>query len=470
MTKDTAREVVRSLPAVDRLLNTAALKELAGRVPRSTVVTAVRQTLDELRNRVLDGPMPTAEDLSPKRIADQARDLALRLSSPSLRKAINGTGVILHTGLGRAVLPEATLAALNAVAAGHSNLETNLETGGRGSRDIHFSKLLAELCGAEAGFAVNNNAAAVMLALNTLANGKEVIVSRGQLVEIGGSFRLPDIMARSGARLVEVGTTNHTRLDDYEAAISDQTALILRVHTSNFRIVGFTSEVPIGDLVQLGRRCNIPVAEDLGSGALVDVTRFGLRGEPLVQDSVKAGADVVMFSGDKLLGGPQAGLIVGRGQVVGAMAGNPMARALRIDKLTVAALESTLRLYTDPETLQSAVPTLRFISRSLADINRSATRLRRAITRVAADRAGAEVTDGLSEIGGGSLPGEHLPTKLLAISSVRMSAADLAKAFRMAEPPIFGRVADDRFLLDLRTIEDNEIQHIVRAAEEIFRP
>jgi len=469
MAENTRREIVRSLPAVDRLLDNPALKELAGKVPRGTIVSAVRQTLDELRARILDGWAPTAEDLSPKRIADEARALALRLNSPSLRKAINGTGVILHTGLGRAVLPEAALAALNAVAAGYSNLETDRETGGRGSRDVHFSRLLADLCGAEAGFAVNNNAAAVLLALNTLANGREVVVSRGQMVEIGGSFRLPDIMARAGARLVEVGTTNRTRLDDYETAISDQTALILRVHTSNFRIVGFTSEVPIGELAQLGQRCNIPVVEDLGSGALVDMTRFGLRGEPLVQDSVKAGADAVMFSGDKLLGGPQAGLIVGRRGIVEAMAGNPLARALRIDKLTIAALESTLRLHTDPEALLSTIPTLRFICRPLEDINRSAGRLRQAIIKVAADRAQVEVMDGLSEIGGGSLPGEHLPTKLLAISSPLIHAADLAMAFRMAEPPIFGRVGDGRFLLDVRTIGRDEIPYIARAAGQIFR-
>ena len=469
MAKDTRRDIVRNLPAVEKLLNTPVLKELAGIVPRGTIVSAVRQTLDRLRAKILDGWAPTADDISSERIADQARKLALHLDSPSLRKAINGTGIVLHTGLGRAVLPEAALAALNAVAAGHSNLETDLETGGRGSRDVHFGRLLADICGAEAGFAVNNNAAAVLLALNTLANGKEAIVSRGQLVEIGGSFRLPDIMARSGARLVEVGTTNHTRLDDYEAAISDQTALILRVYTSNFRIVGFTSEVPIRDLVQLGRRYNIPVAEDLGSGALVDMARFGLKGEPLVQDSIKAGADVVTFSGDKLLGGPQAGLVVGRREIVDAMAGNPLARALRVDKLTIAALESTLRLYADPETLFSAVPTLRFIGRPLKDVHRSAGRLQRAIAKVAADRARVEVADGFSEVGGGSLPGEHLPTKLLAISSPSVDAADLARAFRMAEPPIFGRVGDGRFLLDLRTIGDDEIPNIVRAAEEIFR-
>jgi len=467
MAKNIQHDMVRSLPAVDRLLSEPSLGDLAGKMPRYIVVRAARETLDEFRARILSGESPASDDLSPGRMAARARELALHLSRPSLRSAINATGVVLHTGLGRAALPEAAREALNAVASGHSNLETDLETGSRGSRHVHFAKLLADLSGAEAGFAVNNNAAAVVLALNTLADDREAIVSRGQLIEIGGSFRLPDIMARAGAHLVEVGTTNRTRISDYEAAISDQTALILRVHTSNFRIVGFTEEVPIGHLVELGRRHGIPVMDDLGSGSLVDMTQFGLRSEPLVQESVRAGADVVTFSGDKLLGGPQAGLIVGRREVVDAMAANPLARALRIGKLTVAALESTLRLYTDPDTVSTSIPALRFIARSVKDISRAAGRLKRAIARRAGGKLQAEVIDGVSEIGGGSLPGEHLPTKLVAISSAAMDPMDLAQAFRMAEPPVFGRVGDGRFLLDLRTVRDDEIPAIVRAAQQI---
>jgi L-seryl-tRNA(Ser) seleniumtransferase len=468
MAKDTRHDMVRQLPSVDRLLGERRLKELSGGISRSVVVQAARQTIDALRAKILDGWTPPPEELSADRIAAEASALALKLSMPSIRRVINATGIVLHTGLGRAVLPEAARKALEAVASGHSNLEIDMDTGARGSRRTHYSRLLADLCGAEAGFAVNNNAGAVLLALNTLADGREVIVSRGQLIEIGGSFRLPDIMARAGARLVEVGTTNRTRIGDYEAAITDETALLLRAHPSNFRVVGFTEDVPIRELVPLGRRYGIPIMEDVGSGALVDMSQFGLQGEPLVQDSIKAGADVVTFSGDKLLGGPQAGLIVGRKDIVDSMAKNPLARALRVDKLTVAALESTLKLYADPETLPSAIPTLRYITRLPADIERAARRLRRLVLKQCRHRVNMQIIDGFSEVGGGSLPGERLPTRLLALSSSGISAMEIARAFRMAEPPVIGRVGEDRCLLDLRTVEDEEIPQIARAAVQIF--
>ncbi|MGB9589170.1 MAG: L-seryl-tRNA(Sec) selenium transferase, partial [Armatimonadota bacterium] len=323
MSEHLRQQLVRSLPAVDKLLNTPPLLELeAQQVPRNALVMAAREVIDELRSQILTSAMPSEDELRLERIAEMARKRALLLISSSLRRVVNATGIILHTGLGRAVLPETARKALELVASGHSNVELDLETGGRGSRDAHFSGLLAALCGAESAIAVNNNAAAVMLALNTLAAGREVIVSRGQLIEIGGSFRLPEIMARAGVRLVEVGTTNHTRLSDYEAAITDETALLLRVHTSNYRILGFASEVPLKDLAELGRRYDIPVMEDAGSGSLIDLTSFGLHGEPLIQDSVKAGANIVTFSGDKLLGGPQCGLIVGCREMVEAMARN----------------------------------------------------------------------------------------------------------------------------------------------------
>lgn len=472
MTKNTQRNIVRKLPAVDRLLSEQPLKDLMREVPRNIVVNAARQTLDGLRARILGGWTPASGDLSPAQIADQVRELALHINAPSLRRAINATGIVLHTGLGRAMLPDAARKALDAVASGHSNLEIDLETGARGSRNSHFNELLADLCGAEAAFAVNNNAAAVLLALNTLAAGKEVVVSRGQLVEIGGSFRLPDIMVRAGARLVEVGTTNRTRISDYEAAISDETALILCVHTSNFRIIGFTEEVSIKQLVELGGHLSVPVMHDVGSGSLVDMTQFGLRGEPLVQDSVQAGADVVTFSGDKLLGGPQAGLVVGRREIVDTMAANPLARALRIDKLTAAALEGTLKLYADPEMLAATIPTFKSITRPVEDIGRAARRLKRLLAKALPEEIRIEVVDGFSEVGGGSLPGERLPTKLVAVSSDRAGTAspmDLARAFRMAEPPIFGRVGEGRLLLDMRTVLDGEIPDIVRTARQILQ-
>ena len=469
MADDAKRSTMRKLPPVDRLLQESAVRDLEGAIPHSVILKAARETVDDLRDRIKGGWTPDPDDLSPQYLASRIRDRAVRMNAPSLRKAINATGVILHTGLGRAVLPDAARNALMEIAAGHSNLELDLETGARGSRRRHYAELLAEICGAEAGFAVNNNAAAVFLALNTLARGREVIISRGHLVEIGGSFRLPDIMARADARLVEVGTTNRTRISDYEQAISEDSALILRVHPSNFRIVGYAEEAPLADLVELGRRHGIPVMDDVGSGALLDMTRFGLQGEPVVQESVKAGADVVTFSGDKLLGGPQAGLIVGTREVVDDLASNPLARALRVGKLTIAALESTLKLYADPESAIESIPTLRSIAKPIREINRAALRLKRLLTQAGIT---VEVVDGVSEVGGGSLPGQTLPTKLVSITAdvIRFPHPnDLARAFRSADPPILGRVADDRFLLDLRTVDDSEIPAIVRVARQILQ-
>jgi L-seryl-tRNA(Ser) seleniumtransferase len=471
MSENARRSAMRGLPAVDRILSQQPIRELEGQVPHSIVLNAARLTLDDVRARIMEGNAPGAEDLSPERIAHRARELALHLNRPSLHRVINGTGVVLHTGLGRAVLPEAAVSELLGAASGHSNLEIDLQTGGRGSRKSHYAQLLAELTGAEAAMAVNNNAGAVFLALNTLAQGREVIISRGQLVEIGGSFRLPDIMARAGARLVEVGTTNRTRIADYEAAITEDTGLILRVHPSNFQIVGYTQEASLEELVGLGRRYGIPVVDDVGSGALVDLSRFGLKGDPIVPESVKAGADVVLFSGDKLLGGPQAGLIAGRKDIIDDIVANPIARALRIGKLTAAALEGTLRLYTDPDTVTEKIPTLRFIARPASDVAKSARKLRRMLTQAMPEMIQVEVMDGLSEVGGGSLPGQTLPTKLVSISTAKPGVEnprDLAKAFRLAAPPVFGRVGDDRFLLDLRTVEDSELPAIVSAARRIL--
>lgn len=462
----------RRLPAIEKLLHEEQIIGLEGQVPRSVILKAARETVDDLRARIKDGEPLDQDAVSAEHIAARIRDLALRMNEPSLKNVINATGVVLHTGLGRAVLPQAARDALARIASGHSNLELDLESGGRGSRRTHYADLLADITGAEAAFAVNNNAAAVLLALNTIARGREVIISRGQLVEIGGSFRLPDIMSRASVRLVEVGTTNRTRISDYEKAISEETALILRVHPSNFRLVGYAQEASLEELVALGGRHGIPVMDDVGSGALVDLGRFGLTGDPLVQESVRAGADIVAFSGDKLLGGPQAGLIVGKQNVVADLASNPLARALRLDKLTIAALEGTLKLYADPDSVMERIPTLRAIARPLDDINRDALRLRRLLRASIPGAIEVEVTDGLSEVGGGSLPGQTLPTKLVAISPQGgkfTNANDIAASFRRADPPILGRVGDDRFLLDLRTVETSDLQAIVHAARQIFR-
>jgi len=378
----------------------------------------------------------------------------------SLRPAINATGVIIHTGLGRAVLCEEAVEALLAVASGHSTLEIDLVSGKRGSRQQHVSKLLAELTGAEAALVVNNNAGAVFLAVNSLARDREVVVSRGQLVEIGGSFRMPDIVRHAGARLVEVGTTNCTRIADYADAITENTGLILRCHPSNFRIAGESEETSIEELAALGRERGVPVMDDVGSGALVDVRGFGLEYEPTVPDSVRAGADVVSFSGDKLLGASQAGLIVGRADIVGLCRSNPLARALRIDKLTLAALEATLRVYRDGNPLTD-IPVLASIHRPLSDIERQAHNLARAINALRLADLKASVVAVESQTGGGSLPERNLESRAVALKSSALDAEDLSKRFRGNEPPIFGRIVQDAFVLDMRAVTPHEARLIL---------
>ncbi len=466
---DSAQDTLRRLPAVDKLLNEPSLISLQESVPRALVVQAARTVLDVLREEVRAGGVLDEAEFLPDRIVDDVTDLARKLATPSLRRGVNATGIILHTGLGRAVLPEAARFAIGEVAAGHSTLEIDVETGARGSRSAHYRRLLCDLCGSESAFAVNNNAGGVLLALNTLAAGREVIVSRGQLVEIGGSFRMPDIMTRAGVRLVEVGTTNRTRISDFEQAVTDDTALLLRVHPSNYRILGFTEEASLEQMVELGQRFGIPVMDDVGSGALIDLAQYGLQSEPLVQESVRAGADIVTFSGDKLLGGPQAGLVVGKREPVDAMSGNPLARALRLDKLALAGLEATLRLYLDPESAVREIPALRAITRPLAEIQAAALELARRIDALGLEGVTAQVVDGMSQVGGGSLPGEELPSRLVALTSPSLRPDEIARGFRRSSPPIFGRVGDDRFLLDLRTVGDEEIDAITSAAECFFR-
>ncbi|MDH7482455.1 MAG: L-seryl-tRNA(Sec) selenium transferase [Armatimonadota bacterium] len=464
----TNKNLLRSLPSIDRLLGEPSLKELIGEIPRPYVAEAARKTLDEIRSRIREGFTVKEEDISLERLAQDIRLRAKALANTSIRRAINATGIVLHTGLGRAVLPAAAQKALIDVASGHCNLEIDIKTGGRGKRSEHYQELLKNLTGAESALVVNNNAAAVFLALNTLACGREVIVSRGELVEIGGSFRMPDIMASAGVKLIEVGTTNRTYVSDYENAISEETGLILKVHTSNFCIVGFAKSPALSELAELGKKKGIPVMEDIGSGALIDMSRFGLKSEPTVQESIRAGADIVTFSGDKLLGGPQSGIIVGRKEFVEAMARNPLSRTFRIDKLTIAALEATLKLYVDSDTVIRNIPTLRYISRTLPEITHAANQLKAKLITSIGDNAKIEIFDGFSEVGGGSLPGQQLPTKLIAIYNADISPIDLAQKFREANPPIFGRVGDDKFLLDIRTVEDSEIDVIAQVASQIL--
>jgi L-seryl-tRNA(Ser) seleniumtransferase len=381
---------------------------------------------------------------------------------------LNATGVVIHTNLGRPCLPETALEQIREVAAHYSTLEYDLSRGARGSRQDHLEGLLKEITGAEAALAVNNNAAAVLLTLNTLARGKEVIISRGQLVEIGGSFRLPEIMAVSGAVLREVGTTNKTHLHDYERAVTSDTALLLKVHPSNFRILGFTKEVSLTELVELGSRYGLPVAEDLGSGCLLDLSRYGLEKEPTVQDTLKAGADLALFSGDKLLGGPQAGLILGRREVVARLKSNLLTRALRPDKMTLAGLEATLRLYLEESQAVAAIPTLRMLTRPVAELERQAGVLTRAIGRRFGRRVQVKAQVSQGRVGGGSLPQTSLPSRALALTIPPLAAHELEARLRRTHPPVIARVEHDTVLLDLRTLLPQEHPVLMAVLEQVM--
>ena len=460
---------IRRLPAIEKLVSDPSMESLRASIPRSVLLQAARCIVDDLRDRSSSGEMLADSDLSLQSILAAVREAALRMARKSLRRAVNATGIILHTGLGRAVLSDAARDAVMEVASGHSTLEMDVESGSRGSRSSHYSDMLSRLCGAEAALAVNNNAGAVLLALNTLAFDAEIIVSRGQLVEIGGSFRMPEIMSRAGARLVEVGTTNRTNISDYERAITEKTAVLLRVHPSNFRIVGFAQEASLSEITDLGRRYGITVMDDVGSGALLDLSSFGMHAKPLVAESLGAGSDIVTFSGDKLMGGPQAGLIVGRRDLVDAMAVNPLARALRLDKLVLAALEATLRLYLEPDTVATSIPSIHCMTRPSDEVAREAARLKKKLDSLRLPDVHAELRTGNSEVGSGSLPGEQIPTTLVAIIAADLSPDAIALAFRHNDPPIFGRVADGAFLLDLRTILHGELDQIVCAASGVFR-
>jgi len=444
---------------VDKLLRDERAAGLLAEHTRKAVVEALRAALNDARAAIACGGDVPAIDAIIKAAAERVRKRA----EMSLRRAVNGTGIIIHTGLGRAALSEAARRAVAEVAGGHSTLEIDIKSGKRGSRQDHVTKILTELTGAEAALVVNNNAAAVILAVNTIARNMEVVISRGQLVEIGGSFRLPEIIERAGAALVEVGTTNRTRISDYANAISENTGLLLRCHTSNFKITGFAEEVAIDELVELGRKAGVPVMDDLGSGALVDVSLFGLEREPLVQESVRAGAGIVTFSGDKLLGASQAGILAGMAEYIDKCRANPLARAVRVDKLTLAALEATLRVYRDGDPVTD-IPVLAAIARPLADVEKQARLLARRINALRIEGLHAEVIETLSETGGGSLPGQCIQSRAVALKSARLSAEDLGRHFREFDPPIFGRIARDTFLLDVRTIDPKDEPAVVGCA------
>jgi len=460
------RELFRKIPGVDRLLSTPAMEDILAGYPRPLVLAAVHQVLEGIRRGIREGavsePLPDGEE-----IAEQVRDRVRGLSRPSLRPVINATGVVVHTNLGRSLLPASALRRFKAVAGGYSNLEYDLEKGRRGSRYVHVEGILKELTGAEGAMVVNNNAAAVLISLETLARGREVIVSRGQLVEIGGSFRIPDVMRKSGARMVEVGTTNKTHLRDYEEVIGPETGLLLKVHTSNFQVVGFTEAVPLSAMADLGRRHGIPVMEDLGSGCLVDFSRYGLAGEPTVRAALDQGADLVTFSGDKLLGGAQAGIILGRKDLVEAIRRNPLNRALRIDKLTLMALEETLRLYRDEAKAVREVPTLRRSCQSYKALSGKAERLARLIGKTGSRNFSIELADGDSRAGGGALPVLALPTRLVCLVPGALSSRFMEEWLRSYDPPVITRVERERMLLDVRTIQERELKVVARAIREM---
>lgn len=447
------RDRVRKLPSVDRLLSHNRVQNLIKEYSHRLVVETIRADLESARRGILAGQR---QEISESAVLDRiTHDLRVDFQ-PSLRPVINATGVVIHTNLGRAPLSEAAQTAMIAVAGRYNTLEYDLEKGERGSRLAHAAKLLRGLTGAEDAIALNNNAAALILILSAVARDREVIISRGQLVEIGGGFRIPAIMQESGAKLVEVGTTNRTRIDDYEAAVNERTAMLLRVHASNFRQLGFVEQPSLGQITACARRHGLLAVDDLGSGTLIDTRKFGLAYEPTIQDSIRAGFDLVCFSGDKLLGGPQAGIIVGKAELIARLKRHPLARAMRVDKLTYAALIATLQHYLRDEALQQ-VPIWRMIARELDEIGATAERW--------AAQIGGKVLDGRSTVGGGSLPGTDLPTRLLAIASA--SPAEFSAGLRQADPPVIARVSKSRVLLDPRTVLPEQEADLLRAVSRL---
>jgi L-seryl-tRNA(Ser) seleniumtransferase len=445
----------RNLPSVDKVLADARISRYGESYPHDLLVSVIRKQLERAREAIALGKTGAAMDEIIKAIAARLETMG----KPSLRRLINASGVILHTNLGRAPLSPEALGAMESVSRGYSNLEYDMETGNRGSRHVHVEELLCQLSGAEAAIVVNNNAAAVLLGLTALVKRKEVIVSRGQAVEIGGGFRIPDVMRQSGAKLVEVGTTNCTYARDFEQAVNEKTAALMRVHSSNFRLVGFTSEVTLQELADLGKKNNLLIFDDLGSGCFLDTTAYGLAPEPMVQQSVKAGASLTFFSGDKLVGGPQAGIIVGEKQYIEKLKRHPLARAMRMDKTRLAGLAVTLIHYLKGEAV-AKIPVWRMIAATPEEIERRAGRWAKAFG------GGAKVVAGETMVGGGSLPGGSLPTRLVAIGGGAKNVQSIVRKLRLSEVPVIGRVEKDELLLDPRTVLPEEDEIVIKALRD----
>ncbi|MEK6758432.1 MAG: L-seryl-tRNA(Sec) selenium transferase [Deltaproteobacteria bacterium] len=445
------KDLLRQIPGVDELLKDPHLSAPVYEYGAGIVTEAVRKGLDELRSGVLGG---SVSEVAEGGIIAMVLSNIASLTRPSLRKVINATGTIIHTNIGRAVLSTEAADAVRTAALCNTNLEFDLATGERGERDTHLEELIKRLTGAEAATVVNNNAAAVLLTLNTLAESREVIISRGELIEIGGSFRLPEIIKKSGCVMREVGTTNRTHQADYLGAITPDTALIFKAHTSNYRVVGFTAGVYLSELALLAKKHGIPVVEDLGSGSLIDLASYDLPDEPVAGESIRAGADIVTFSGDKLLGGPQAGIIAGKKVLIDLIRRNPLKRAVRADKLTLAGLEATLRLYLDPARLALRLPTLRYMTRGVGEIEAVALKAAELLGPFLGEGYTISVEPGESVVGAGAMPGRHIPTKVIAVSHAAYGPDKIAAMFLSAKTPILGRIYRDRFILDMRTIDD----------------
>lgn len=456
-------DVLRLLPSVDQMLRKPEVQDMMERHARATVTEALRRVLQETRQSIMEDEYNG--EISAGAIEGRlVRALDERLKKESrgkLREVINGTGVVIHTNLGRSPVAEKAVDDLARLSGVYVNLEYDLQSGGRGSRHDIVRDLLRDITGAEDCMVVNNNAAAVLLVLSAMASGKEVIVSRGELVEIGGSFRVPEVMEQGGARLVEVGTTNKTYIEDYRRAINENTGLLLKVHTSNYRICGFTRQASREELAALGREFGIPVVEDLGSGMFVDLGEYGIGHEPTVQDSIRSGMDIVTFSGDKLLGGPQAGIIAGRKEYIRKIAKHPLARAVRVDRLTLSVLESTLRIYAESERVVERIPVLSMLTMPVDRLKRRAERLVELLAGIEPYAEIAVETE-YSQVGGGSLPLERIETRVLSVLPKSMTLNQLEEGLRMANTPVIGRIARDRFLIDVRTVFDHQLPMLAK--------
>lgn len=464
------KELFKMLPSVDEVLSQKEIENLIEKYPRSIVLESIREVIDMNRKSIV--AINTEEEaekfsLTIEKVIEETEKKVRDNYALSLKKVINGTGTVLHTNLGRSLISEKIKDEIWTAASRYSNLEYDLEKGERGSRYVHLTEMIKRLTGAEDVLVVNNNAAAVMLVLSTMAKGGEAIVSRGELVEVGGSFRIPSVMALSGADLVEIGATNKTHLKDYEEAITENTKALMKVHTSNYRIMGFTESISVAELVKLGKKHNLPVIEDLGSGVFIDLSKYGLEYEPTVLDSINRGADIVTFSGDKMLGGAQAGIIVGKKEYISAMKKNQLTRALRVDKLTICALEATLRMYLDEEEAVKNIPTLRMITMPIEELERKANILYSKIEKLNLD-ADVHIEECLSQVGGGSMPLETMKSMGIAITPNNMNVSALERKLRLSDSHIIARVYDNKYVLDVRTIFEDEFEDIANELRLAF--